>query len=315
MLVTPERYSGRVAVNAACKPNALYYFSCYVTSASKISQTRPSAGSELVRGVFSPTTMSKVLLVTGGSRGIGAATCRRGAANGYAVAVNYRVDGAAAQRVVDQITDRGGRAMAIQADVGNEPDVVSMFDSVTEEMGVPTALVNSAGVGGRHMLVPDFELETLELLMRVNTLGTMLCCREAARRMPTTRGGSGGAIVNVSSMAGTIGGRPGNSAYAASKAAVDAFSVGFAKEMGPQGVRVNTVRPGVTLTDMTSTVRENPAVRSAIEATIAMHRTAQADEIAAPIIWLLSDEASFISGCRLDASGGGFVIGASTSGD
>lgn len=259
--------------------------------------------------------MSRVVLVTGGSRGIGAATCRLAANRGYAVAVNYRKDQAAAQRVVDEIRQLGGEAMAIAADVGNEADVVAMFTAVARAMGTPTALVNSAGVGGRHMQVPDFDGETLALLMRVNVIGTMLCCREAARCMSTARGGTGGAIVNVSSMAGTIGGRPGNSAYAASKAAVDSFSVGFAKEMGPQGIRVNTVRPGVTLTDMTQTVRDDAAVRSAIEATIAMHRVAQADEIAAPIMWLLSDEASFISGARLDASGGGFVIGASTSGD
>jgi NAD(P)-dependent dehydrogenase (short-subunit alcohol dehydrogenase family) len=258
--------------------------------------------------------MPETLLVTGGSRGIGAATCRRAANAGYAVAVNYRDDFAAAQRVVDDIHAGGGKAISVKADVGNEPDVVAMFEQVTEQLGPLTALVNSAGIGSAHMLVPDFDLNTLQALMQVNVIGTMLCCREAARRMSTALGGSGGAIVNVSSMAGTIGGRPGNSAYAASKAAVDAFSVGFAKEMGPQGVRVNTVRPGVTLTDMTNAVREDEALRKAVEATIAMNRTAQPDEMAAPIMWLLSADASFISGCRLDASGGGFVIGASTSG-
>jgi NAD(P)-dependent dehydrogenase (short-subunit alcohol dehydrogenase family) len=132
--------------------------------------------------------------------------------------------------------------------------------------------------------------------------------------MSTANGGQGGSIVNVTSMAATIGGRPGNSAYAASKAAVDAFSVGFAKEVGAEGIRVNTVRPGVTLTDMTSAVRDNEDIRKGIESTIAMNRTAQPEEMAAPIMWLLSDEASFISGARLDASGGGFLINASTSG-
>ena len=132
--------------------------------------------------------------------------------------------------------------------------------------------------------------------------------------MSTTKGGLGGAVVNVSSMAATIGGRPGNSAYAASKAAVDAFTVGFAKEVGTQGIRVNAVRPGVTITDMTSRVRDNIEIRKNIESTIAMKRTANVNEMAAPIMWLLSNEASFISGCRLDASGGGFIIGASTSG-
>ncbi len=258
--------------------------------------------------------MTKTLLVTGGSRGIGAATCRRAAANGYAVAVNYRQEKAAAEQLVAEITQLGGPAMAVQADIGQEADIVRMFDTVTEHLGPISALVNSAGVGGKHMAVAEFDRDTLDLLMQVNVLGTLLCCREAARRMSTALGGKGGAIVNISSMAGTIGGRPGNSAYAASKAAVDAFTVGFAKEVATEGIRVNSVRPGVTLTDMTSTVRDNADVRKAIEATIAMNRTGQADEIAAPVMWLLSDEASFISGCRLDASGGGFVIGASTSG-
>lgn len=258
--------------------------------------------------------MSKVLLVTGGSRGIGAATCHRAAKDGYDVAINYRKDKNAAEDLAHEISSHGGKVMTVSANVGNEADVVTMFEKVSDELASPKGLVNSAGVGGKHMLVDDFDVETLQLLMQVNVIGTMICCREAARRMSTNNGGSGGAIVNVSSMAGTIGGRPGNSAYAASKAAVDSFSVGFAKEMGPQGVRVNTVRPGVTLTDMTAAVRDNEDVREAIESTIAMNRTATADEMAAPIMWLLSDEASFISGARVDASGGGFVIGASTSG-
>jgi len=258
--------------------------------------------------------MRGTLVITGGSRGIGAATAVRAAAAGYAVAVNYREDRAAADRVVGEIAAAGGEAVAIGGDVGEENDVVVLFERAVAELGPITALVNSAGVSGGHMLVEDFERERLDAMMRINVVGTMLCCREAARRMSTKHGGNGGAIVNVSSMAATIGGRPGNSAYAASKAAVDCFTVGFAKEVGPAGIRVNTVRPGVTITDMTAAVRDNPEVRASIEASIGMNRTAQPDEIAAPIVWLLSDEASFVSGCRLDASGGGFVIGASTSG-
>jgi len=255
-----------------------------------------------------------VILVTGGSRGIGAATCRQAARAGYSVAINYLSDANAANQLVDEIIQSGGNAVALQADVGHERDIVRLFDATCEQLGTPTAVVNSAGVGGVHMPVEEFEVDMLETLMRINVIGTMLCCREAARRLSTKRGGKGGAIVNVSSMAGTIGGRPGNSAYAASKAAVDAFSVGFAKEVGMQGIRVNTVRPGVTLTDMTSAVRDDEIMRKSIESTIAMNRTANVDEIAAPIMWLLSAEASFISGCRLDASGGGFLIGANTSG-
>jgi len=256
----------------------------------------------------------RVMLVTGGSRGIGAATCRLAAQRGYAVAINYHVNEEAANQLVNDIVSSGGRAIALQGDVGCESDVVKLFDDVTDQLGTLTALVNSAGIASGHMTVAEYNLERLEALMRINVIGSMLTCREATRRMSTEYGGQGGAIVNVSSMAVTIGGRPGDSAYAASKAAIDAFSVGFAKEVGAQGIRVNTVRPGVTLTDMTSGVRDDASIRKSIEASIAMNRAAQSDEIAAPILWLLSDEASFISGCRLDASGGGFVIGASTSG-
>ena len=258
--------------------------------------------------------MSKVILVTGGSRGIGAAVCVRAAQAGYKVAINYRRDRDAANQLLTQLTSAGSHAMTVQADVGNEAEVVSMFEEVTENMGPLSALVNSAGIGGKHMLVADYDCDNLELLMKVNVIGTMLCCREAVRRMSTNSGGAGGSIVNVSSMAGTIGGRPGNSAYAASKAAIDSFSVGFAKEVGNMGIRVNVVRPGVTLTDMTSAVRDNADIRKSIESTIAMNRTAEVDEMAAPILWLLSKEASFVSGACLDASGGGFLINASTSG-
>lgn len=257
--------------------------------------------------------MDKLLLVTGGSRGIGAATCRRAAANGYAIAVNYRADSEAASALVEELKSTGVNAEAFKADVSCEADVIGLFDTVVSRLGVPTAVVNSAGIAGKHMSVIDFDAEVLQELMQINVVGTMLCCREAARHMSTARGGRGGSIVNVSSMAGTIGGRPGHSAYAASKAAVDAFSVGFAKEAGTQGIRVNTVRPGVTLTDMTREVQTNATVRSGVEATIAMNRVASVDEIAAPILWLLSNEASFVSGAHLDASGGGFVIGGSTA--
>lgn len=255
----------------------------------------------------------RTLLVTGGSRGIGAAVARRAARDGYAVAVNYRSDRPAAEAVVAEITAAGGSAIAVRGDVGREADVVAMFDEATRRLGTPTALVNSAGVSNGRVMVAEFDAGALENMLRINVIGTMLCCREAARRMSTLAGGPGGAVVNISSMAGTIGGRPGASSYAASKAAVDAFTVGFAKEVGTQGIRVNSVRPGVTLTDMTSAVRDNPAIRRSLEASIPMNRVAAADEVAAPILWLLSDQASFVSGCRLDVSGGGFVIGATTS--
>ncbi|WMS43551.1 SDR family oxidoreductase [Acuticoccus sp. MNP-M23] len=257
--------------------------------------------------------MEKIILVTGGSRGIGAATCRLAARQGFAVAVNYRADRAAADSIVSEIRNGGGRAMAVGADVADEQAISAMFEAVVSELGVPTALVNSAGISV-HGRVENFDGDALAHLMRVNVVGTMLCCREAARLMSTANGGKGGAIVNVSSMAATIGGRREASAYATSKAAVDAFTVGFAKEVSAEGIRVNALRPGVTMTDMTTALRENPAVMAEIVATIGMKRPAEAAEIAAPILFLLSDEASFVSGATLDVSGGGFLVAGSTGG-
>lgn len=253
--------------------------------------------------------MAGVLFITGGSRGIGAATARLAAARGYVVAINYRARKDAADALVANITADGGTASAVQGDVAVEGDVERMFDEIDRRHGPIAALVNSAGVGGGNRAVTDFAAGDLERLMAVNVVGTMICCREAVRRMSTRRGGAGGAIVNVSSMAAAIGGRAGSSDYAASKAAVDVFTVGLAKEVATEGIRVNAVRPGMTFTDMTDDVRRDPARKARIAETIAMDRIAEADEIARPILWLLSEEASFISGSCLDASGGGFVIG------
>ncbi len=253
--------------------------------------------------------MSKVLIVTGGSRGIGAAVARLAATTGYAVAVNYRRDAEAAASVVGRVTAAGQRAAACQGDVADEADVVRLFAKAEEALGPVTALVNSAGVGDEGSRVDGFAADDLMRLMAVNVVGTMLCCREAVRRMSTRHGGSGGAIVNVSSMAATIGGRQGRSAYAASKAAVDAFTVGLAREVAREGIRANAIRPGMTLTDMTDAVRRDAALRARVANTIAMNRIAEVDEIARPIVWLLSDAASFMSGACVDASGGGFMLG------
>ena len=171
-------------------------------------------------------------------------------------------------------------------------------------------VVNSAGIG-LNSRVADYDAAALERLFTVNTVGLMLCCREAARRMSTKRGGKGGVVVNVSSMAGTIGGRPGASAYATSKAAVDSFTMGFAKDVAAEGIRVNSLRPGMVLTEMTEDRLKDDAFRTGIESTIAMGRVGRAEEIADAILWLLSNEAFFISGARVDASGGGFVFGKS----
>jgi NAD(P)-dependent dehydrogenase (short-subunit alcohol dehydrogenase family) len=257
--------------------------------------------------------MRGILLVTGGARGIGAVTARLAAEQDYAVAVNYRAHQAAAEALVAKIEAAGGRAFAVQADVAREAEVERMFEAVDQRLGRLTALVNSAGIdGGPARRVADLEQAALERLLAVNVIGTMLCCREAARRMSTRTGGAGGAIVNLSSMAATIGGRAGRSAYAASKAAVDAFTVGFAREVAREGIRVNALRPGMTLTDMTDAVRQDPDLRARIADTIAINRCALPEEMARPILWLLSEAASFISGARLDAAGGGFMLAPAT---
>ncbi|HEX6112132.1 MAG TPA: SDR family oxidoreductase [Geminicoccaceae bacterium] len=253
--------------------------------------------------------MSGVLLITGGSRGIGAATARLAARQGYEIAINYRAEAEAAAALLAEIEVAGNRAMAVQADVSRQEEVERLFREVDGRLGRATALVNAAGIdGGPPARVAELEQAALERLLAVNVIGTMLCCREAVRRMSTAHGGGGGAIVNVSSMAATIGGRPGRSAYAASKAAVDSFSVGLAKEVAQEGIRVNAIRPGMTLTDMIDAVRRDPERHAQIAATIAMNRCAEAEEIAQAVLWLLSDEASFVSGAILDASGGGFML-------
>lgn len=255
--------------------------------------------------------MADVLLVTGGARGIGRATVERAAARGYDVAIGYRQDRAAAEAAVAAVEAEGRRALAVQADVAREADIIQMFEQTETALGPVRALVNSAGISTR-MRADAASAEQLERLMAVNVVGLMLCCREAAKGMSTAHGGAGGAIVNVGSMAAALGGRPGASHYAGSKGAVDSFTRGFAREVAAEGVRVNVVRPGVTLTDMVEAVRDDPERRRAISATIPMGRPADPAEIAEPILWLLSNQASFVTGCIVDASGGGFVIGAAT---
>ncbi len=248
--------------------------------------------------------MTSVCLITGGARGIGAATARLVARDGVAVAIGYRDRADAALALAAEIEAAGGRAAPVRGDVAQEADVIALFDAAEKALGPVDGLVNSAGISMRSR-VRDLERGGLERLMAVNVIGLMLCCREAVRRMPE----GGGAIVNVSSMAATIGGRAGASAYAASKAAVDAFTTGLAREVAKSGIRVNAVRPGMTRTDMTSGQLGDPRIEAGLASTIAMHRVGEAGEIAEAIRWLLSPAASFISGAHLDASGGGFVIG------
>ncbi|SEP32084.1 NAD(P)-dependent dehydrogenase, short-chain alcohol dehydrogenase family [Rhodospirillales bacterium URHD0017] len=248
------------------------------------------------------------LLITGGASGIGAATAHLAASRGHKVAINYRSRDQQARKIVADIEAKGGKAVALPGDVVREADIRGLFDAAEKALGPVTHLVNSAGIG-LNSSVKDFDAAALERLFAVNTIGVILCCREAARRMSTRNGGKGGVVVNVSSMAGTIGGRPGAAAYASSKAAVDSFTMGFAKELATEGIRAVSLRPGMIETEMTEKTLSDRETRSAIESTIAMGRVGQAGEIANAVVWLLSDEASFISGVTLDASGGGFVFG------
>jgi NAD(P)-dependent dehydrogenase (short-subunit alcohol dehydrogenase family) len=248
------------------------------------------------------------LLITGGASGIGAETARRAAERGHKVAINYRSRDQQAKTVVAEIAAKGGQAVALPGDVSREADIGGLFDAAEKALGPVTHLVNSAGVG-LNSRVKDLDAAQLETLFAVNTIGLMLCCREAVRRMSTKRGGQGGVIVNVSSFAASNGGRPGAAAYAASKAAVDVFTMGLAKEVASEGIRAVSLRPGMIETEMTAGTLADRETRAIIESTIAMGRVGRAEEIAEAVLWLLSDDASFISGATIDASGGGFVFG------
>jgi NAD(P)-dependent dehydrogenase (short-subunit alcohol dehydrogenase family) len=251
--------------------------------------------------------MSGVLLITGGASGIGAETARRAARKGYKVAINYRSRDAQAMGVAADIAARDGEAIALPGDMASEADIVRLFAETERAFGPVTHLVNSAGIG-KAMRVDEYDAAALHRLFAVNVVGLMLCCREAAKRMSTKHGGKGGAIVNVSSMAATIGGRAGSSAYAGTKGAVDAFTKGFAREVAAESIRVNSIRPGMVLSEMTENRLKDEAFKSRIEASIPMHRVGKTPEIADAILWLLSDEASFITGAMLDAAGGGYII-------
>jgi NAD(P)-dependent dehydrogenase (short-subunit alcohol dehydrogenase family) len=256
--------------------------------------------------------MTKVVLITGGATGIGAATAREAARAGYAVAINYRTHEERAAELVRELTSAGGRALAVAGDVTRLEEVAHCFAQVERQLGPVTALINSAAFFLPSTRVEDADPSALSRLLETNVLAVMLCCREAARRMSTAHGGAGGVVINVSSMAATIGGRPGSSHYAASKAAVDVFSVGFAKEVAAEGIRVVSVRPGFTATEATEARLEDPAFLAALSSTIPLGRPARVAEVARPIVWLLSEAASFITGTCIDISGGGFVVGSTS---
>ncbi len=251
--------------------------------------------------------MTKTLLITGGASGIGAETARRAAGRGYNVAINYRSRDAQAKKVVADVEAKGVKAIALKGDMASEADIIKMFEDTTRALGPITHLVNSAGISTRSR-VDEFDAKVLANLLAINVTGLMLCCREATKRMSTRNGGKGGAIVNVSSLAATIGGRLGSSAYAATKGAVDAFTKGFAREVAAESIRVNSLRPGMVLSEMTEGRLKDPVFRAGIEASIPMHRVGEVHEMAEAVLWLLSDEASFITGAMLDAAGGGYII-------
>ncbi len=247
--------------------------------------------------------MDRVAIITGASRGIGAATALLAASRGYAVCVNFQKNEAAAREVVDTIVRGGGRAIAVGADVSREGDVVRLFETVDWELGTVTALVNNAGILEKQMRVDEMDAERIRRVFDTNVVGTFLCSREAVRRMSTNRGGKGGAIVNVSSGAARWGSPDEYVDYAASKGAVDTLTVGLAKEVAGEGIRVNAVRPGLVITDIHAAGGE-PGRVERLKSSVPLGRGGQPDEVATAILWLLSDEASFTTGAILDVSGG-----------
>ena len=245
----------------------------------------------------------KPLLVTGGSRGIGAAVCRSAAAAGWRVAVNYRSNREAADTVVRDIQSAGGEAFAVQGDASVEADILSMFAAVDQRFGRLGALVNNAGVVDGKARLDEMDAARFERMLRINVFGPMLCAREAVKRMSTLRGGDGGAIVNVSSVAAVLGSAGEYVDYAASKGAIDTFTVGLAREVATEGIRVNAVRPGTIDTEIHASGGQ-PDRAARVAPMIPMRRAGRADEIAQAIVFLLSDASSYTTGAILDVSGG-----------
>jgi len=248
-------------------------------------------------------TTRRVVLITGSSRGIGAATARLAGERGYAVCVNYRRDRAAAERVVTAVEDAGSTAIAVQADVAVEADVMRLFDQVDARLGPLSALVNNAATLEPQMRLETIDAARLQRIFTTNITGAFLCAREAVRRMSTKHGGAGGAIVNVSSGAAHHGGAGEYIDYAASKGAIDTLTVGLAREVAEEGIRVNAVRPGFIYTDMHALGGE-PGRVDRVKSLVPMKRGGQPAEVAHAILWLLSDEASYATGTFIDVTGG-----------
>lgn len=249
--------------------------------------------------------MTGALVITGASRGIGAATAILAARAGYAVAVNYNSHPDEARAVVDEIEDNGGRALAIRADMGLEADIVSMFERVDRDLGPITGLVNNAGyLGGEHR-VDAFEVDRFRRLWDVNVIGYFLCAREAVRRMSTRNGSGGGAIVNVTSMAADSGGKPERVHYATTKGALTTFTLGLAKEVGNEGIRVNAVAPGLIDTHFNDDF-DNEGRNRQWGPLIPLGRPGVGDDVAGAIVWLLSQEARYVTGTVVRVHGGFF---------
>ncbi len=247
--------------------------------------------------------MKPIVLITGASRGIGAATALRAALDGFAVAVNYSRNADAANAVVQQIQSLGGTAIAVQADVADEAQVLAMYRQIDTALGPVTALVNNAGVVDVASRVDQMDWARLRRMFDINVLGTFICSREALKRMSTRHGGAGGAIVNISSVAARLGGPGQYVDYAASKGAIDTFTIGLAKEVATEGVRVNAVRPGIIETDIHASGGE-PDRAQQMAPMVPMQRAGSADEVATAIVWLLTDQASYVTGAFIDVAGG-----------